>query len=186
MTTSNDPTEVKTSSGTPLPVLSQPQGELLTVNIDNIPLLKDAIVEGAHFQPLCLDMENNLWVVLANFDPGVVLPVHYHTGPAQVYTLQGCWKYKEYPDQPQTAGSYLYEPGGSVHTFYTPEENTEQTIFLVIVSGANVNFTEDGKFHSILDALHLTQLADQAAKKQGLSDLPYIRGGEMHLTGKRR
>ena len=74
MTTSNDPTEVKTSSGTPLPVLSQPQGELLTVNIDNIPLLKDAIVEGAHFQPLCLDMENNLWVVLANFDPGVVLP----------------------------------------------------------------------------------------------------------------
>ena len=46
--------------------------------------------------------------------------------------------------------------------------------------------SQNGKFHSILDALHLTQLADQAAKKQGLSDLPYIRGGEMHLTGKRR
>lgn len=185
MTTAKAPTEINTAGGAPLPVLSHPQGDLLTVNVDHIPLLKDAIVEGAHFKPLCLDTENNLWVVMAYFDPGVVLPIHYHTGPAQVYTLQGCWKYKEYPDQPQTAGSYLYEPGGSVHTFYTPEENTEQTVFLVIVQGANVNFDEQGGFHSILDALHLTQLSDQAAQAQGLSELPYIRGGEMRLQRKR-
>ena len=46
--------------------------------------------------------------------PGCALPLHYHTGPAQVYTLSGRWCYREYPDQPQTAGSYLYEPVGSV------------------------------------------------------------------------
>lgn len=185
MTIAKEATEVTTANGTALPVLSQPQDDLLTVNTDNIPLLKDVLMEGAHFKPLCLDAENNLWVVMAYFDPGVVLPIHYHTGPAQVYTLQGCWKYKEYPDQPQTAGSYLYEPGGSVHTFYTPEDNTEQTIFLVIVNGTNVNFTDDGEFHSMLDALHLTQLSEQAAKEQGHSDVPYIRGGEMSHRGRR-
>ena len=47
-----------------------------------------------------------------------------------MWTIQGRWCYREYPDQPQTAGSYLYEPAGSVHTFYTPEDNTEDTITL--------------------------------------------------------
>lgn len=185
MTGAKSPTDVQTASGSPLPVLSHPQDDLLTLNIDDIPLLENAIMEGAHFKPLCLDTEKNLWVVMAYFDPGVVLPIHYHTGPAQVYTLAGCWKYKEYPDQPQTAGSYLYEPGGSVHTFYTPEDNTEQTVLLVIVEGTNVNFSEDGQFHSMLDAVHLTQLTEEAARKQGLGSVRYIGGGAMGFTADR-
>jgi hypothetical protein len=86
--------------------------------------------------------------------------LHYHTGVAEVFTLSGRWHYREYPDQPQTAGSYLYEPGASVHTFITPADNTEDTVILVRVIGANMNFTEDGQFHSILDAAlqrHLTR-----------------------------
>jgi hypothetical protein len=33
-----------------------------------------------------------------------------------VYTLSGKWHYLEYPDQPQVAGSYLYEPSGQFHS----------------------------------------------------------------------
>ena len=80
--------------------------------------------------------ERGEYVILARMAPGVGLQLHYHTGPAQVYTFQGCWFYREYPDQPQTAGSYLYEPGGSVHTFFTPEDNTEDTVALIIVDAA--------------------------------------------------
>ena len=39
-----------------------------------------------------------------------------------------------------------------VHTFVTPQSNTEDTVILVRVVRANINFTTDGQFHSILDA----------------------------------
>ena len=39
-----------------------------------------------------------------------------------------------------------------VHTFVTPQSNTEDTVILVRVLRANINFTTDGQFHSILDA----------------------------------
>ena len=81
---------------------------------------------------------------MATMAPGCKLPLHYHTGTAEVYTLQGRWVYHEYPDQPQTAGSYLYEPGGSVHTFFCPEDNTEDTVALLGLEGAQINFNEDG------------------------------------------
>ena len=108
--------------------------------------------------------------------PGVGLQLHYHTGPAQVYTFQGCWFYREYPDQQQTAGSYLYEPGGSVHTFFTPEDNTEDTVALIIVDGANVNFNEDGSFHSILDAVSLHYLTETVSAAQGTTPV-FVHGG---------
>ena len=94
------------------------------------------------------------------FAPGTSLPLHYHTGPAEVYTLKGRWVYSEYPDQPQTAGTYLYEPGGSVHTLYVPEGNTEDTVLFVRVAGANINFDDNGLLHSILDTLTIRVIAD--------------------------
>jgi len=39
-----------------------------------------------------------------------------------------------------------------VHTFVTPQSDTEDTVILVRVVRANINFTTDGQFHSILDA----------------------------------
>jgi 2,4'-dihydroxyacetophenone dioxygenase len=177
MTASLSPGMATTGSGAPLPVVALPQGELLTVNIDQIPLLKDLVGPGIHIQPLRLDPERGEWVFLATLAPGCVLPLHYHTGPAQVWTIQGRWLYREYPDQPQTAGSYLYEPGGSVHTFYCPEDNTEDTVALAWIEGAQVSFSEDGTFHSVMDVVALKYLADNAAKAQGMGELGYIHGG---------
>ena len=39
------------------------------------------------------------------------------------------------PTSRRSAGSYLYEPGGSVHTFYCPEDNTEDTVALAVDRG---------------------------------------------------
>jgi len=89
----------------------------------------------------------------------------------------GPLEYKEYPTQPQVAGSYLYEPGGSVHTFFCPADNTEDTIALAWIEGAQVSFNEDGSFHSIFDAVTVQYLAEAAAAEQGLGPVPYIRGG---------
>jgi quercetin dioxygenase-like cupin family protein len=179
---STAPVPAATSSGSPIPIVSLPQTALLTVNESDVPLIEDSLGEGIHFKPLRLDLENNEWVLLATFAPGASIQIHYHTGPAEVYTLSGRWMYKEYQDQPQTAGSYLYEPGGSVHTFFTPDDNTEDTVIFVRVGGSNINFNEDGSFHSILDAVSIRALTDTLAEERGLGEVRYIRGGEAGFT----
>ena len=176
------PAPASTSSGVALPLVALPQTELLTVNEKNIPTVRDALGPGVHFQPLRLDIENGVWVVRATFAPGATIPLHYHTGVAEVFTLSGRWHYREYPDQPQTAGSYLYEPGSSVHTFITPSDNTEDTVILVRVIGANINFTDDGQFHSILYAALLRHLTDTLSVEQHLGAINYIGGGAAGFT----
>jgi 2,4'-dihydroxyacetophenone dioxygenase len=182
MTLTTAPVPATTSSGTALPLVALPQRELLTINENNIPLITDTLGPGIHVKPLRLDLEEGCWVLLATFSPGAQLPVHYHTGVAEVYTLSGRWYYAEYPDQPQTAGSYLFEPSGSVHTFVCPDTNTEDTVFFLRVEGANINFTEDGQFHSILDAVTIQHLVTQLTEARGLDQPNYIRGGEVGFT----
>ena len=135
-----------------------------------------------HVQPLRLDPGRGEIVMLVSMAPGVELPIHYHTGTAEVYTLSGRWEYREYPDQPQTAGSYLYEPCGSVHTFFTPADNTEDTVVLWWMQGAQVAFNEDGSFHSVTDAVTIQYLADAAAEEQGTGPVGYIHGGTAAVT----
>jgi len=109
--------------------------------------------------------------------PGCELPVHYHTGTAEVYTFQGRWEYREYSAQPQVAGSYLYEPGGSVHTFFCPEDNTEETIVLLWMEGAQINFDEDGKLVSINDATAIQYITEKLSAEQNTGPVPYIYAG---------
>jgi 2,4'-dihydroxyacetophenone dioxygenase len=182
MTTTLTPGVATTGSGAPLPLVALPQGELLSINIDQIPMFKDLIGPGIHIQPLRLDLERGEWVFLATLAPGCELPLHYHTGPAQVWTIQGRWEYREYPGQPQTAGTYLYEPGGSTHTFFCPEDNTEDTIALAWIEGAQVSFNEDGTFHSVMDAVSLHYLVETAAAEQGTGPVPYMRPGAKNMV----
>jgi 2,4'-dihydroxyacetophenone dioxygenase len=163
-------------------LVALPQQRLLSVNASDVPLFVDGYGPGVSFQPLRLDAEHNEWVILATFAPGSGVPLHYHTGPAEVFTLQGSWGYKEYPDQPQTAGSYLYEPGGSVHTLFTPADNTEDTVMLIRVSGANINFDDDGGYLSILDAVAIQYLTETLTAAQELSAACYITGGKADLA----
>jgi quercetin dioxygenase-like cupin family protein len=172
------PTTATTTSGAALPFVALPQTELLTVNEQEVPWLEDSLGGGIKIKPLRLDMEAGVWVILVSFAPGSEVPLHYHTGEAEVFTLSGRWNYAEYPDQPQTTGSYLFEPAGSVHTLMVPADNTEDTLMLVRVRGANINFNQDGTFNSILDTTALVFLTDLFAGQLGLDGMRYIRGGE--------
>lgn len=159
-----------------LPDVIQHQDFLLTLNTNEENLIKDAL-PGVDVYPLFLDPENGTWVIRAIFKAGVTLPKHFHTGVVHFYTLSGRWNYLEYPDQPQTAGSYLYEPGGSIHTFHCPEESGGADGFMVI-SGANINFDADGNFMNIMDAGWIEQMIIAAAKAQGVTPR-YIKPGAM-------
>ena len=145
-------------------------------------MLKDIAVQGVSIKPLRLDPGRGEIVVIMSIAPGVELPMHYHTGTAEVYTLSGRWEYREYPDQPQVAGSYLFEPAGTTHTFFTPADNTEDTVVLWWMQGAQVSFNDDGSFHSMTDAVAIQYFVDAAAEEQGLGPVGYIHGGTAAVT----
>ena len=116
---------------------------------DEIPFV--SLGDGTHLQLLQVDEEQGLWVVRTRFDAGVTIPRHKHTGPVFAFTISGSWKYLEYPDV-NTAGSYLYEPAGSVHTLTVPADNDGMTDVWFAIYGANLNLDADGNVESVVDA----------------------------------
>lgn len=162
-----------------LPQATTHQDRLLTVNIHD---LEGLAAEGVTLTPLFLDRENGTWVLYGKFAPGTVLPTHFHTGTVHFFTTKGRWNYAEYPDDPQIAGSYLYEPGGSIHTFTVPADATEPAEGFMVVSGANVNFV-DGQYHSLTDAGSLEEMFLAMAKAAGVAPPRYIRPGAAQANG---
>jgi 2,4'-dihydroxyacetophenone dioxygenase len=165
-----------------LPSVIHHQDKLLTLNTNDLPILRDSVAPGVDIQPLFLDPQNGVWVLRVLFAPGVTLPNHFHTGAVHGFTLSGKWYYTQYPDQPQTAGSYLYEPGGSIHQFRTPADNTEPTETLFVVTGANINFDDNNNFHSIMDAGMIVKMVEALAKAQGHGKARYITNPESHVN----
>ena len=107
--------------------------------------------EGVKLQLLQVDIEVGLWVIRNLFEPGAMVQTHKHTGQVFAFTQSGCWKYDEYPER-MTAGTYLFEPAGSIHTLIVPETNTEVTDVWFAIYGANLNLDADGNVESVLDA----------------------------------
>ncbi|NOV26507.1 2,4'-dihydroxyacetophenone dioxygenase [Cupriavidus necator] len=156
-----------------LPAVTTHQDRLLTLNTETAARLPTE-VPGVTFTPLFLDPEHGIWVLYGRFEPGTVLPRHFHTGTVHFYTTRGMWQYAEYPEDPQSAGSYLYEPGGSIHTFTVPADASEAAEGFMVVHGANVNFAGDD-YHSIMDAGAI-ETAILGAVGAGLMPMPcYIR-----------
>ena len=106
---------------------------------------------GVDMQLLHIDVEAGLWVVRIRFAAGVTIPTHKHTGEVLALTSSGSWRYLEYPEL-NTAGSYLFEPAGSVHTLHVPASNTEVTEAWFAIRGANLNVDENGEVMSVWDA----------------------------------
>uniref|UniRef100_UPI003F492231 2,4'-dihydroxyacetophenone dioxygenase family protein n=1 Tax=Cupriavidus yeoncheonensis TaxID=1462994 RepID=UPI003F492231 len=167
----------------PLPNVVTHQDRLLSVNINESHEFPGS-EPGSTIIPLFLDRENGVWVLYGKFDPGTTLPPHFHTGTVHFFTTKGQWNYVEYPEDPQTAGSYLYEPGGSVHTFSVPADAKEPAEGFMVVYGANVIFSE-GEFHSVRDAGAIEEGILAAARKAGIPVPRYIRpkGGAEFSVG---
>jgi len=107
--------------------------------------------EGVTFQLLQVDLEAVFLLVRVRSQPGRTIQRHKHTGEIFAFTSAGSWKYLEYPEV-NLAGSYLYEPAGSVHTLHFPETNTEVTDVSFVLHGANLNLDSEGNVESVLDA----------------------------------
>ena len=151
-----------------LPQVTTHQDRLLTVNVKETIALP--LMDGVSLTPLFLDRDNGVWVLFGRFEPGVVLPTHFHTGNVHFFTTKGTWSYVEYPNDPQTEGSYLFEPAGSVHTLMVPKDAKEPAEGIFIVNGANVNFV-NGEYQDVTDAGSIEHAILEAVKA-GLVPMP--------------
>jgi 2,4'-dihydroxyacetophenone dioxygenase len=122
---------------------------------------------GIELKVMRVDLDRGTWVIRNRFQPGVQLQRHKHTGPVEGYTLTGRWHYLEY-DFVSTAGSYIYEPAGSVHTLHVPEDNTELTDVLFVIEGALLNLTPDDQVENVFDAESMLEVYFALAEAAGV------------------
>ena len=147
--------------------------EAKLINRDDLPFIEldnsaDFIDSGSmKLQLLQANIEVGTYVVRTLFAPGTVVQRHLHTGEIYAFTSSGSWYYKEYPDDINLPGAYLYEPAGSEHTLHVPASNSEDTEVCFVMNGANLNLDDDGNITSILDASVMTNVYLTICEKMG-------------------
>ncbi len=124
--------------------------------------------EGSELQLLHVDLNQGLWISKTRFSSGIKLPRHFHTGCVFAVTLGGSWFYEEYPESVNRAGSYLFEPAGSVHTLVVPEQQGVTEAWFAI-QGANVLIDDAGNPTAIVDAQRALDLYRAFCHAQGKS-----------------
>lgn len=112
---------------------------------DELPFVE--IGDGNKLKVIQVDVGEGLWIVENIFQKSYSVQTHKHTGPVYAYTTRGEWKYREY-DYVNRAGSFLYEPAGSVHTLECIEDDTHVWFQMY---GANLNLDAHGNIESVFD-----------------------------------
>jgi quercetin dioxygenase-like cupin family protein len=119
---------------------------------------------GNKLKVLQVKEREGLWIVQNIFQEGFEVQKHRHTGPVWGYTTSGAWKYKEY-DYVNRAGSFLYEPAGSVHTLQCIEDDTHVWFHMY---GANLNLDADGNVETVTDGSNTLEAYYLLIEAQGL------------------
>ena len=115
------------------------------IGADDLPWVD--IGDGSKLKVLQVKATEGLWIVQNIFQAGYTVPTHRHTGPVWGYTISGAWRYKEY-EYVNRAGSFLYEPAGSVHTLECVGDDTNVWFQMY---GANLNLDAEGNIESVFD-----------------------------------
>jgi quercetin dioxygenase-like cupin family protein len=134
----------------------------LHIGAEDLPFVD--IGDGNKLKVICVDEAEGLWIVENIFQKNFEVQTHRHTGPVFGYTTSGAWKYKEY-DYVNRAGSFLFEPAGSVHTLMCVEDDTQVWFQMY---GSNLNLREDGSVESVTDGAGTLAAYYALCEMQGL------------------
>ncbi|MBX9640028.1 MAG: 2,4'-dihydroxyacetophenone dioxygenase family protein [Mycobacteriaceae bacterium] len=115
------------------------------IGADELPFVD--IGDGSMLKVIQVKEAEGLWIVENVFQAGYEVQRHKHTGPVYAYTTSGAWRYEEY-SYVNRAGSFLYEPAGSIHTLQVIED---QTHVWFQIYGANLNLDAQGNVESVFD-----------------------------------
>lgn len=141
---------------------TQAAPEAIHIGRDDLPWVE--IGNGNKLKVLMVDEGQGLWIVENIFQRGFEVIPHKHTGPVYGYTVSGAWKYKEY-EYVNRAGSFLFEPAGSVHTLQCIEDDTRVWFQMY---GSNLNLDLDGNIESVTDGAGTLAAYYALCEAQGL------------------
>jgi quercetin dioxygenase-like cupin family protein len=113
---------------------SAPIDTLYTCRPDNMQWV-DWAMPGAQFKLLHADAASGRFALLIRFEAGAAAPIHRHIGAVEGYMLEGGFHYKDEPERPFNAGSYLWESEGAVHQPVSPDGGVMFAIFHGAVEG---------------------------------------------------
>ena len=136
--------------------------EAIHFGTDDLPFVD--IGDGSMLKVLQVKQGEGLWIIENIFQAGYEVEKHRHTGPVWGYTTSGAWKYKEY-DYVNRAGSFLYEPAGSVHTLQCVEDNTRVWFQMY---GSNINLDAEDNITSVVDGQLTLEFYYAMCEEQGL------------------
>ena len=94
------------------------------------------------FRPLLLNTVSGQWCTLLRVRRAGMLSRHLHPAPVHGYVIKGSWRYLEH-DWTATAGMYVFEPPGEIHTLVV--ENDDEMITFFHVSGCLIYYDENDK-----------------------------------------
>ena len=120
---------------------------------------------GRWSRPLCLNVSQGYWVHITKVTKAGVVSRHRHPAPVHGFVIEGKWRYLE-RDWVATAGSYLYEPPGDVHTLVVDEGDTMKTLFNN--TGALLYCDENGKTIGSTDVFDRVKAARNHFEEVGL------------------
>lgn len=120
------------------------------------------------FRPLFFDMNTGSHGEVLRVRRGGVLSKHRHPSPVHGYVLKGSWRYLEHT-WVATAGSYVFEPPGEVHTLTVDGDSDEmQTVFFICGPVLYVDDT-DNVVH-VEDNIGLIELCKKVYAENGLGE----------------
>jgi len=123
-----------------------------------------AAVPGVWMRPLLFDTAHGAWVNVVRMRTEGFVSRHAHPSPVHGYVLKGSWRYLE-REWVATAGTYLYEPAGDIHTLMAlPGES--MTLFHI--NGAMIELDQDGKTIGYADVFTRIEQARQHFSDNGL------------------
>lgn len=132
------------------------------IGADELPFVD--IGDGSKLKVIMVKEAEGLWIIENVFQAGYEVQRHKHTGPVYAYTTSGAWKYKEY-DYVNRAGSFLYEPAGSIHTLQVVEDETHVWFQMY---GANLNLDDAGEVESVSDGASTLAVYRALCEQAGL------------------
>jgi quercetin dioxygenase-like cupin family protein len=100
-----------------------------------------AAMDGVWMRPLLFDTVRGAWVNVVRIRRQGFISRHAHPCPVHGHVISGQWRYAE-RDWVATAGSYVFEPPGDIHTLMG--EGAE-SLTLFWITGTLIELDTDGK-----------------------------------------
>ena len=120
---------------------------------------------GRWSRPLCLNVSQGYWVHFVKVTEPGIISRHRHPAHVHGFVVEGKWRYLE-RNWEATAGSYLYEPPGDVHTLVVDEGDKMITLFHN--TGALLYCDEEGKTTGTSDVFDRVKTARNHFEEVGL------------------